>query len=103
MKFAVIKTGGKQYKVAEGDTLKVEKLATAEGEVTFDQVLLYADGDDITVGKPFIPSATVTAKIVEEAKDKKKIVFRFKAKTRRRKKKGHRQIQAKIQIEKISI
>ncbi len=101
--FAIIKTGGKQYKVAEGDVLMVEKLGTTEDNVVFDQVLLMADGDKVTLGKPMISGATVAAKVLEaEMKGKKKIVFKFKAKTRHRKKKGHRQPYTKVQITKIS-
>jgi len=101
--FAVIKTGGKQYKVAEGDVLMIEKLDTTEGTVTFDEVLLITDGDKVTLGKPMIKGATVGAKIIETGKDKKKMVFKYKAKTRQRKKKGHRQPFTKVQITKISL
>lgn len=107
--FAIIKTGGKQYKVSEGDVLIVEKLeveglpAQAGESVTFDQVLLVTDGDSITLGKPMINGASVTAKILEQGKGDKKMVFRYKSKTRQRKKKGHRQPFTKIQITKISL
>lgn len=107
--FAIIKTGGKQYKVSEGDVLIVEKLeveglpAQAGESVTFDQVLLATDGDSITLGKPMINGASVTAKILEQGKGDKKMVFRYKSKTRQRKKKGHRQPFTKIQITKISL
>ena len=100
--FAVIKTGGKQYKVAEGDVLMLEKIETEGDEVVFDQVLLMADGDAITLGKPMIKGATVKAKVLGSGKDKKKMVFRYKAKTRYHKKKGHRQPYTKVQITKIS-
>jgi len=111
--FAVIKTGGKQYKVQEGDTLSIEKIARprqAEGEagehtdnnVTFDQVLLWANAKDVKVGKPLVEGAKVEAKVLEDGKGKKKMVFRYKNKTRRRKKKGHRQPYTKIQITKIT-
>ncbi len=101
--FAVIKTGGKQYKVREGDMLVVEKLDANNGSVTFDQVLLLADGTDVRIGQPTVPGVTVTANVVGEGKGKKKMVFRFKAKTRRRKKKGHRQPYTKVQIDKITL
>ena len=68
MRFAVIKTGGKQYKVSEGDVLEVEKLVTKDGQVEFDQVLLLADGDKATVGKPLVSGAKVSAKVLEEGK-----------------------------------
>ena len=101
MAFAVIKTGGKQYKVAQGDVLKVEKL-TGDETVTFDQVLLLADGDKVSIGAPTVPGASVQATILENGKAKKKIVFRYKSKTRYKKKKGHRQAYTKVQITKIS-
>ncbi|HZZ99273.1 MAG TPA: 50S ribosomal protein L21 [Candidatus Paceibacterota bacterium] len=101
--FAVIKTGGKQYKVAEGDVLDIEKLANDGSEVTFDQVLMAAEGDKIHLGRPLVSGATVTAKVLGEGKGEKKMVFRYKAKTRQRKKKGHRQPFTKIQITKISV
>jgi len=100
--FAVIKTGGKQYKVQEGDTLSIEKLEHADNNVVFDQVLLWVKAKDIKVGKPLIPGAKVEAKVLEDGKGKKKMVFRYKNKTRRRKKKGHRQPYTKIQITKIT-
>ena len=99
--FAVIKTGGKQYKVQEGDTLSIEKLEHADNNVVFDQVLLWVKAKDIKVGKPLVPGAKVEAKVLEDGKGKKKMVFRYKAKTRRRKKKGHRQPYTKVQITKI--
>jgi len=117
--FAVIKTGGKQYKVAEGDVLEVEKLHTDSApsagdsgnanapmrmgdSVTFNEVLLVGDGSDAKVGKPLVSGVKVEAKVIEDGKAKKKIVFRYKAKTRYRKKKGHRQPYTKIQITKIA-
>ncbi len=101
--FAVIKTGGKQYKVQEGDTLSVEKLEHTDNNITFDQVLLWASAKDIKVGKPLVPGAKVEAKVLEDGKGEKKMVFRYKNKTRRRKKKGHRQPYTKIQITKITL
>lgn len=100
---AVIKTGGKQYKVAEGDILSVEKLSHSGEEVTFDQVLMASEGDKIHLGRPLVTGATVTAKVLEDGKGDKKMVFRFKAKTRQHKKKGHRQPFTKVQITKISL
>lgn len=103
MTFAVIKTGGKQYKVAEGDVLMIEKIDVTGDSVVFDEVLLITDGDKVTLGKPIIKGATVGAKVlVAEGKDKKKMVFKYKSKTRHRKKKGHRQPFTKVQITKIS-
>lgn len=103
MPFAVIKTGGKQYKVAEGDVLTVEKLPAADGQVAFEEVLLISDGASATVGTPTVPGAKVTAEVIEEGRAEKKIVFRYKAKTRYHKKKGHRQSFTKVRITKISL
>ena len=100
MTFAVIKTGGKQYKVAEGDVLRVEKLEHTGDGVVFDKVLLMANGE-VKVGKPLVVGAKVEAKVLEDGKGDKKMVFRYKSKTRRRKKKGHRQPYTKVQILKI--
>ncbi|MBX4211610.1 MAG: 50S ribosomal protein L21 [Candidatus Yanofskybacteria bacterium] len=103
MTFAVIKTGGKQYKVAEGDKLTIEKLPVTEGEVVFDEVLLVAEGDNVTVGTPVVSGAKVTAEVVSTGKGEKKLVFRYKSKTRQHKKKGHRQPFTEVQIKKISL
>lgn len=106
MSFAVIKTGGKQYKVAEGDKFCVEKLDQEIGhEFDFEEVLLIANAkpENTQIGTPFIEGAKVRAKILEQVKDKKKIVFKYKNKTRYKKKKGHRQPLTKIEILKISI
>jgi large subunit ribosomal protein L21 len=102
MTFAVIKTGGKQYIVTEGQTLTVEKLAHETDKVTFDEVLLIADEDKATIGQPLVKGATVTGSVLAEGKSDKKIVFRFKSKTRYHKKKGHRQPFTKVKIEKIT-
>ena len=102
MKYAVIAACGKQYKVSEGDVIKVEKLGVAEGEtVTFDKVLLVSDGETI-VGKPTVANASVTASVVCEGKDKKVIVYKYKRKTGYHKKNGHRQLFTKVKIEKIN-
>lgn len=100
--FAVIKTGGKQYIVTEGQTLTVEKLVHDTDKVTFDEVLLVADEKKASIGQPLVQGATVTATVVGDGKGDKKIVFRFKAKTRYHKKKGHRQPFTKVKIEKIT-
>lgn len=111
MKFAVIKTGGKQYKVAEGDVLTIEKLEKTNEKIEFSEVLLVANpeksqgdfgaGGEIKIGKPLVEGAKVEARVIEEGKGKKKIVFRYKSKTRQHKKKGHRQPYTKVQITKI--
>ena len=102
MTFAVIKTGGKQYKVSEGDILSVEKFEHETDKVSFDHVLLLTDDKDIKVGRPLVFGAKVEAKVIEDGKGKKKMVFRYKSKTRQHKKKGHRQPYTKVQITKIS-
>lgn len=97
--FAVIETGGKQYKVSAGQKLKVEKLETKEGEnFVFDKVLLTADGEDVKIGTPYLEGAKVEAKVLRQARDKKKIVFKYHSKTRYKKKKGHRQCFTELEI-----
>lgn len=103
MPFAVIKTGGKQYKVAPGQKLKIEKLDAKEGAVVhFGEVLLVADGDGVTIGTPFVKGAKVDAKILKQGRDRKKIVFKYHSKSRYRKKKGHRQHFTEVEITKIA-
>ena len=101
--YAVIVTGGKQYKVAEGDTSFVEKLNAEEGAaVTFDNVLAVSDGESLTVGAPTVEGASVTAKVVKQGKAKKIYVFKMKRKKNERSKKGHRQPYTKVVIEAIN-
>ena len=101
--YAVIVTGGKQYKVSEGDVIFVEKLEVLEGEsVTFDNVLAVSDGEALTVGTPKVEGASVTAKVVKQGKAKKIYVFKMKRKKNERSKKGHRQPFTKVVIEKIN-
>ncbi len=101
--YAILETGGKQYKVEEGSVIFVEKLETAEGEnVTFDKVLAVADGDKVTVGTPVVSGATVTAKVTKQGKAKKIYVFKMKRKKNERSKKGHRQPYTKVTIESIN-
>jgi len=102
MKLAVIETGGKQYKVAVGDKLNIEKLENEVGsDVVFDKVLLVADGESVEVGAPYLKGVKVEAKLLDTYKDKKKIVFKYHSKTRRRKKKGHRQQMTEVEITNI--
>ncbi len=90
--YAVIKTGGKQYKVSEGDKLRVEKLSCdVDTEVEFAEVLMVADNGDVKVGKPFIEGAKVVAKVVANGKGEKVVSFKYKPKTGYHRKKGHRQ------------
>lgn len=101
--YAIIETGGKQYKVAQGDVVFVEKLDVEEGaEITFDKVLLSADGETVKVGTPVVEGATVTAKVLKNGKAKKVIVFKMKSKKNERKKKGHRQPFTKVEITAIN-
>lgn len=101
--FAVIKTGGKQYRVAPGQKLHIEKLEAAEGEaVRFDEVLLIVDGERTDIGMPKINGAVVEGKVVLQGRDRKKIVFKYHRKTRYHKKKGHRQPFTEVEITKIA-
>lgn len=101
--YAVIKTGGKQYRVQEGDILRVEKLKAEEGQTfEFDEVLAISKDNDLTVGTPYVEGAKVEAKVLGQGKDKKIIVFKYKAKKNYRKKQGHRQPFTEIQITKIN-
>lgn len=101
--YAIIEACGKQYKVAEGDEVYLEKLEAVEGEkVTFDQVLLISDGEKVKVGTPTVKNAKVEATVVAQGKAKKVVVFKYKAKKNERKKQGHRQPYTKVKIEKIS-
>ena len=103
--YAIIETGGKQYKVQKGDVLHVENLNVGEGEmVVFDKVLL-ASGDDgaIKLGKPYVEGASVSAKVLKNGKSKKIIVFKYKPKKNIRKKKGHRQPFTRVEIENLAI
>ncbi|MGN0291773.1 MAG: 50S ribosomal protein L21 [Lachnospiraceae bacterium] len=100
--YAIIATGGKQYKVSEGDIINVEKLGVEAGEtVTFDQVLAVSD-NEMKVGSPLVDGASVTASVVENGRGKKVIVYKYKRKTGYHKKNGHRQAYTKVKIEKIN-
>ncbi|MBI2097320.1 MAG: 50S ribosomal protein L21 [Candidatus Vogelbacteria bacterium] len=102
MKFAVIKTGGKQYRVAEGQTLRVEKLDVETGKpVIFNEVLLTRDGEEIKIGTPIVAGATVTGEIIDQNRAKKVVVLKYKAKTRYRVKRGHRQPYTQVKITRI--
>ena len=102
--YAIIETGGKQYKVAEGDVIKVEKLAVEEGqEYSFDKVLVVAKDSDVTVGAPDVSGAKVSASVLGEGKAKKVIVYKYKSKKGFHKKKGHRQPFTELQIKAISL
>ncbi len=103
--FAIIKTGGKQYKVLEGEKLLVEKLDHPAGEeFDFEEVLMVANGssEGVKIGTPLVEGAKVRARVLEHAKGDKKIVFKYTRKTRYKKKKGHRQPYTKVEILKIT-
>ena len=100
--FAVIKTGGKQYRVQEGDELKIEKLDIDEGKkVTFDQVLLVEDDGQALIGTPLVEKASVEAVVLKNFKDKKVIVFKKKRRKQYKRTRGHRQELTSVKIEKI--
>ena len=101
---AIIVTGGKQYTVAEGDVLFIEKLGVeAEETVKFEQVLAVLDGENSKIGAPVVEGASVEAKVVKNGKAKKIIVFKYKAKKSEKKKQGHRQPYTKVEITKIAL
>ena len=109
MKFAVIETGGKQYKISAGDKIKVERLSSKGGSASsgkaeegsvfvFDKVLLKAEGEKVEVGTPYLTGEKVEAKVLNQGRDEKKLIFRYHSKTRYRKRKGHRQPYTELQI-----
>lgn len=101
MKYAVVETGGKQYKVSEGDVIKVEKLdVEAGGLVDLEKVLLIG-GEEVKIGAPYVEGAKVTAEVVKNGKTKKIIVFKYKAKKNYRRKQGHRQPYTELKITSI--
>ena len=100
--YAVIKTGGKQYKVSEGEAIYIEKLDLAEGSEVEFEVVAGHDGKSFHVGSPLVESAKVTGKVLKNGKAKKLTVFTYKPKKGSKRKLGHRQMYTKVQIEKIS-
>lgn len=101
--YAVIKTGGKQYKVSRGDILKVEKLNAAPGdEVEISDVLMVVNGEDVTIGTPLIESASVKAKVIEQGRARKVIVFKKKKRKGYRVKNGHRQPFTALEIQDVT-
>lgn len=102
--YAVIKTGGKQYRVAEGDTIEVEKLPTDVGsEVRFEDVLLIGTEDETRIGTPMVSGALVTGKVVHAGRAPKVLVYKFKRRTKYRRKAGHRQFFTRVLIEGITV
>lgn len=101
--YAVIKTGGKQYRVQQGDVIFVEKIdAQADEAVTFDEVLLVGNDGETKIGTPVVEGAKVEGKVLAQVKSKKIVVYKYKAKKNERKKQGHRQPYTKVEIGKIS-
>lgn len=102
--YAIIETGGKQYKVAEGDIIRCDLIENEVGsDVTFDKVVLAGSGSDVKVGSPALEGASVAGTILRQAQDKKILVFRYKPKKRVRKLNGHRQRFAEVKITKITL
>jgi large subunit ribosomal protein L21 len=100
--FAIIETGGKQYKVAPGSAVTVERLAADPGEtVEFDRVLVVGDGEDVAVGTPTVAGAKVVAHVLANDRGKKIVVFRYKAKSNYRRRTGHRQSQTRLRVAEI--
>ncbi len=104
MAYAIIKTGGRQYRVAEGDTIDVDLLDAEVGKTTtFGEVLLHADGDRLTHGDPLISDANVTAEVVEQRKDKKVVAFKFKRRKGYHRTVGHRRKLTRVKIKSITV
>ncbi len=102
--FAIVESGGKQYRVSEGEVIDVERLAVAEGDmVTLDRVLMVADGDQVRIGKPLVEGARVQARVVDHDRGPKILVFKYKPKIRYRVKSGHRQPFTRLRIEQILV
>ena len=100
--YAVFKTGGKQYRVSEGETLKIEKLEVQPGKkITFNEVLMIADGKNVQVGSPLVEKASVEAKVISQGKGKKVNILKFKRRKHSMKQQGHRQLFTEIKIGKI--
>ena len=100
--YAIVNSGGKQYKVKEGDILKVEKLAGEVGDnVSFDKILMFSDDENVNIGTPLLEDVTVNGHIVEQGKAKKIIVFKYKRRKRYRRKQGHRQQFTAVKIDSI--
>ena len=102
--YAIIKTGGKQYRVAEGQTLNVEKLTLEPGKtVDFKEILMVANGDAIEIGSPFVEKATVTAEVIDHGRAKKIKILKFRRRKHHMKRQGHRQDFTQVKITKIKV
>jgi len=101
--YAIVESGGKQYKVSPGETIEVDKMSVSGESIELDRVHLIADGDKVTVGKPLVAGAKVIADVLGDGRKEKIIVFKYKPKTRYRRKKGHRQHYTKLSIKDIVV
>ena len=102
--YAIVDSGGKQYKVQEGEILRVEKLAGEVGDdVSFDKILMFSDGENVNIGTPLLEDVAVSGHIVEQGKAKKIIVFKYKRRKRYRRKRGHRQQFTAVKVDSIKI
>ena len=101
--YAIVESGGKQYKVSPGETIEVDKMSVSSESIELDRVHLIADGDKVTVGKPLVAGAKVIADVLGDGRKEKIIVFKYKPKTRYRRKKGHRQHYTKLSIKDIVV
>ncbi len=100
--YAIVNSGGKQYRVEEGETFRLEKIPGDIGStISFDKVLMFSDGETVRVGQPFVENATVVGKIIEQDKAKKILVFKYKRRKGYRRKQGHRQPYTAVKIESI--
>jgi large subunit ribosomal protein L21 len=101
--YAIIETGGKQYRVSEGDVVSIEKVEVEQGEtIEFDRVLTVVNGDKVMIGTPLVTGAKVSGQVVEHGRGKKILVFKYKAKSNYRRRQGHRQPFTKVKIETIN-
>jgi len=102
--YAVVATGGKQYKVREGEVLRIEKIPGEIGaDVSFDKILMFSDGENVKIGQPVLEDVAVNGRIVSQGKAKKIIVFKYKRRKRYRRKQGHRQQFTAVQIDNIQV
>ena len=104
MSYAIIRTGGKQFKVEPGQKIRIPSVETGEGEsITFDEVLLTSDGSKVNAGAPMVKGAKVTAEVIKHARDKKIVVFKFKRRKNYARKQGHRQGYTEVRIQDIKL
>lgn len=102
--YAIVDTGGKQYKIREGEILRIEKIPGEIGsQVSFDRILMFSDGENVRIGRPLLDGVAVKGHIVEQGKAKKIIVFKYKRRKRYRRKLGHRQLYTAVKIDSIEV